>query len=251
MKKNFDLYKSSEFALWSYNDRLSPSEDVILKSLDPGKSVLDAGTGGGRFLHVLKSRGFQLLTGFDYLAEFINVARARDASGSIKFDVAAAQKLPYQDEQFDQCLYLQQLISLIDEHENRLAALRELKRVLKSDGIGYLSLLFRESREKTPAGFLLKWYLTIIRTFVHRNVPVMMQPWLKRGGRPNWAFLMDAPPYVGWYSLSEALEDIKNAGLIVHEVATDHQLKEGRWLKPEMLAKETLKGFLYIKCRKK
>jgi SAM-dependent methyltransferase len=222
-----------------------------LKSLDPGKTVLDAGTGGGRFLHTLKSRGFNLLTGFDYLAEFINVARSRDKSGSIKFDVAVAQKLPYKDEQFDQCLYLQQLISLIEEKEDRMAALRELKRVLKNDGTAYLSLLFRESREKTPAGFLLKWYLAVVRRTVHRNVPLSMQPWLKRGGRPNWSFFLDTPPYVCWYSLREALDEIKNAGLIVHEAATDHQLKEERWVKPDMLADKILKGFLYIKCRKR
>ncbi|MGE0267504.1 MAG: hypothetical protein AB7S78_03465 [Candidatus Omnitrophota bacterium] len=85
-----------------------------------------------------------------------------------QFDAATAQKLPYMNEQFEQYRYLQQLISLIEAKENSLAALRELARILKKNGVAYLLFLFRASREKTPVGFLLKWYLKIVRTFVHQ-----------------------------------------------------------------------------------
>ena len=324
-----DLHNTTEFLQWAHKDKLNTSEDFILKSLDPDKTVLDAGTGGGRFLHVLKSRGFDRLTGFDYSTDLIDVARKRDVSGSIQFDVSGAEKLPYVDEQFDQCLYLQQIISLIELKEGRLSALRELKRVLKKGGVAYLSLLFREPREKTPAGFLLKGYLALVRIFFHsvgkyktfltaenstqagfpkkleetgtvktsskalrkvfqqrrhdvstfqklldevetyqfphrimenwyerseefscRHVPLSMQPMLKVGGRPNWGFFRDARPYVCWYSFKEAFEDIQKVGLVVYGVATDHQLEEGGWLKPEAFDGKVLKGFLYIKCGK-
>lgn len=245
-----ELHNTTEFLRWAHKDKLNRSEDFILKSLDPTQSVMDAGTGGGRFLHVLKSRGFNGLTGFDFSTELINVARTRDVSGSIQFDVSGAENLPYADEQFDQCLYLQQIISLIELKESRLLALKELKRVLKKGGVAYLSLLFRGPREKTPVGFLLKSYLAFVRTFVHRNVPLSMQPLLKLGGRPNWMFFGDARPYVCWYSFKEAVDDIQKAGLIIQGVATDHQLEQGEWLKPDDLDGKVLKGFLYIKCGK-
>lgn len=248
MKKNINLQDTTEFLRWSHKDDLNRSEDFILSLLDPKKSVLDAGTGGGRFLHALKSRGFESLTGFDFSTELIDVARERDVSRDIRFDVSGAERLPYANEQFDQCLYLQQIISLIELKENRLAALKELKRVLKKDGVAYMSLLFREPREKTLFGFLLMNYLRLVRLMFHRNIPLSMQPLLKIGGRPNWGFIFDAAPYVCWYSFKEAQEDIQKAGLIIHEVATDYQLEKGDWSKPQILQDKVLKGFLYIKC---
>ena len=252
MEKNVDAYKTTEFSEWSEKDEINSVEDFILRSLDGNKSVLDAGTGGGRFLHALKSRGLNLLTGFDYLEEFIEIAKKRDVSGTIKFDVADAKRLPYKNEQFDQCLYLQQVLCLIEDKEGRISALRELQRTMKRNGVAYISLLLKESREKTPPGFLLKCYLRIFRKFLHRNISLSLQPWLQHGGCFNWSCFLDAPPYIYWYSLKEAIEDITSVGLVVHGIASDNQLTEGRWLNSDSIrGNEIFKGVLYIKCGKK
>lgn len=250
MEQNFDLYKTTEFSEWAFKEGLSPAEDFILRSLNPVKSVLEAGTGGGRLLHALALKGFRSLAGFDSLADFINVAKSRDSVGTIQFDIADARKLLYSDEQFDQCLYLQQLLCFIEDKSDRCGSLRELRRVLKIGGVAYLSFLFRETREQTVVGIISKWYLKFLRKFVHQDLPFSLQPWLKRGRYFNLSCLWDAPPYVCWYSLHEALEDVRNAGLVVQGVATDHQLAEGRWVAPDALRKETMKGFLYLKCSK-
>ena len=250
VKNNLEIYRTTEF-LWAHKDGVSLVEDFILKSLESNKSVLDAGTGGGRLLHILRSRGFSLLVGFDYCEEFIKIAKKRDPSGTIRFDVANAGKLPYEDGQFDQSLYLQQVLCFIEEKQGRISALRELNRVLKRDGVAYISLLFRNSRERTVVGFLFTCYLRFLRLFLNRRISLSLQPWLRRGGRFNWAALIDDPPRNYWYSLNEAMEDIKSAGLVVKGIATDNHLKEGRWLSPDDLKNGSkIKGVLYMKCGK-
>ena len=158
-------------------------------------------------------------------------------------------KLPYAKGQFEQCLYLQQVLSLIEDRSERLSALRELQRVIKNDGVAYISFLFKESREKTIFGFLLTWYLRIFRLLFGKKTAASLQPWLKHGGRFNWSAFIDAPPYVYWCSLEEALRDVGSSGLKIVGIASDAQLEEGRWLSLDDLKDKPLfKGFLYLKC---
>jgi len=61
-----------------------------------GKTV-EAGTAGGRILREMKDLGFQELYGYDYVSEFIEQAKQREASQSISFEVQDATDLTYEN----------------------------------------------------------------------------------------------------------------------------------------------------------
>jgi ubiquinone/menaquinone biosynthesis C-methylase UbiE len=62
--------------------------------------TVEAGTAGGRILREMKDLGFQELYGYDYVPEFIEQAKQRDASQSISFEVQDATDLTYENSRF-------------------------------------------------------------------------------------------------------------------------------------------------------
>ena len=102
--------------------------------------TLEAGTGGGRIVRAMAALGFTRLAGFDFAPELIDAARRADAAGAIDFRVADATALPYGDAEFDQALYLQQIVCTIESRGGRRAALAEAARVLRPGGVALFSL---------------------------------------------------------------------------------------------------------------
>ena len=95
---------------------------------------MEAGTSGGRILLELQGLGFTKLSGYDYVPEFIERARARDSSGKIDYAVMDARRTQYPDNHFEQIIYLQQIISFIETSEGREQSIRESFRILKPGG---------------------------------------------------------------------------------------------------------------------
>jgi len=80
---NRQFYEHEVFDHWASRTALNEFEERLFERfLDRDRSTLEAGTGGGRILHELATRGFGDLHGFDYVPGFIDAARARDASGA-------------------------------------------------------------------------------------------------------------------------------------------------------------------------
>ncbi len=73
----------------------------------------------------LQRRGFSNLSGFDYVAGFIEQAKKSDSNGKIHFQVMDATRLTYPDGKFSQAIYLQQIVSFIESEEGRKKAVIE------------------------------------------------------------------------------------------------------------------------------
>jgi len=160
---NKEVYRTVEFETWADKKGLNQDEKyLIVKYLNKNGKTVEAGTAGGRILREMKDLGFQYLYGYDYVPEFIEQAKQRDASQSISFEVQDATDLTYENSGFEQIIYLQQIVSFIEEEEKRLKAFREASRILKNGGTVLFSFLSFESRIKSLFVVYLA-YLSMLR----------------------------------------------------------------------------------------
>jgi ubiquinone/menaquinone biosynthesis C-methylase UbiE len=228
---NRHFYEHDVFDYWASRTSLSEFEEHLFERfLDRDRSTVEAGTGGGRILHELSERGFDDLHGFDYVPGFIDVARARDPSGSIDFTVQDAVDLDYPDGRFEQAIYIQQVLCFIEDPADRFRAMREAFRVLQPGATALFSFLCFESRTSNPLYSAFTRYLGIQRWLRRSSVSKQYQPWLKADDRPNLGALADRGPYVYWYTLEEALDALDRAGFDVTWAAVH--------------------GMLYVACRR-
>jgi len=115
-----------------------------------GDRVLDVGSSTGVITDALRRRGLHP-SGIDVVPEF--VAYAQEHFPECEFQVGAAEDIPYPDETFD----FISLSSVLEHVEDWRRTLRECARVLKTDGVLYLStsnrLWPRQSEIKYFHGF--------------------------------------------------------------------------------------------------
>lgn len=249
---NKEVYSTVEFDSWAHRGGLIPSERILFeKHLASDADTVEAGTSGGRILLELQKRGCSRLWGFDYVPEFIEQARKRDVSGKISFAVMDATRLDYPDAKFQQIIYLQQIISLIESEEGRGRAVREAFRILRPGGTAFFSFLCAESR---GAGLAYRWFMgwiRLLRALRFSRTSIQYQPWLKLGGRINWAALLDRSPHVYWYRMAEAEAMLAAAGFKVVAVGTDEQVTAGTMQAAARLLRGLpLRGHLYFVCAK-
>ena len=131
---------------WERLERSNAGSQAALIELvgpQPGESVLDVGTGSGGLALLAARRGARA-TGIDPAADGIERARERaEAEGlSVRFEVADAQALPYEDGEFDVVL---SSFGVMFAHDHRRAA-DELARVVHSGGRLGLTLMPPDSR---------------------------------------------------------------------------------------------------------
>ncbi|MCD8489465.1 MAG: class I SAM-dependent methyltransferase [Desertifilum sp.] len=125
MKTNKEMYSTWEFNRWAYGVNLDRDDKFLFANyLDKNRKTVEAGTGGGRLVLGLQELGFKSLYGFDFVPELIETAKSRDKSHRICFEVQDATNLGYESQSFDQIVYLQNIISSIDEKEKRSQALK-------------------------------------------------------------------------------------------------------------------------------
>lgn len=200
---------------------------MIERFLKKDARTLEAGTGGGRVLLALRRRGFTDLSGFDYVPELIARAREKEGARGIEYRVMEAGDLAYPDAHFDQVLYLQQILCCIEDDAERRRAVREAYRVVKPGGVALFSFLILEARaHHFVYGMFLK-YLRMVRVLSGRKQPLNYQPWLRRAGAPNYAALLDRPPYVYWATVPGALALLRDAGFTVTHLGTSSGLRAG------------------------
>ena len=249
---NKDLFGGIEFSTWIEIEDLFPEEKyMIQKYLQPDLKTVEAGTNGGRILLNMKEMGFTDLAGFDNVPELIDAAIARNSERNIDFQVQDAAELSYPDNSFDQILYLQQILCLL-ESEDRLKAMQESLRILKSGGVGLFSFLNFESRSsKFPFSIYIA-YLKALRKLRGNALSIQYLPWIVIGGKFNFKSpLLDRAPHVYWYRISEAYAELKSVGFEVVGIGTIPQIMAGnlKTTASELLTEET-SGTLYIAVRK-
>lgn len=252
MDDNKEVYSTVEFDSWSNREQLDSHERFLIETyLDKNSKTLDAGTGGGRILHAMQDMGFTSLFGFDFVPEFVQVARQRDSSKRIQFAVQDATSLSYKDCTFDQIIYLQQLISLIESEEDRRKAVKEAYRILRPGGTAIFSFLSFEARVATVAYRAFILYLNMIRRFSRSSKPLQYLPWLRLGGRFNFGAFRDARPYVYWFKIEEAAALLEEAGFHLRVIGSGRQIDEGEAHHTcAKLAGKPLSGMLFCICSK-
>ena len=137
---------------YSCTDELMPHERAALDHVANemrGGSVLDLGVGAGRTVKALLEVSPDYL-GIDYSQEMISACEARFPG--IRFEHADARRLPHiRDASVSLAVFSCNGISMVD-HEDRLAILREVHRVLKSGGV-FLFTTYNRNSPEAVAGF--------------------------------------------------------------------------------------------------
>jgi SAM-dependent methyltransferase len=250
-----EFYRTVDFATWSDKEGLNPDEMyVIEKYLDKGAKTVEAGTAGGRIVLEMKNMGFSSLSGYDFVPEFIERAKLRDSSHSINFEVGDATGLNYEDSSFDQIVYLQQIISTIDDAEGRQRAFQEAHRILKTEGTALFSFLSSETKTGGIMYPLYLTYLSIIRkmTGINRSAQYFPYPYSSKNGTSNWhSILLGSGPYLYRYKLQEVYQAFNEVGFKILAIGSREQIFQGKMYSTlEEMSEQPIKGAIYFVCTK-
>lgn len=127
-------------------NELFPAEKVLLEKLSAkikNSKILDVGVGGGRTTKYLLPLTSDY-TGVDYVPQFVERVKTKYESGNFLVG-DARQLIEFCDETFDFVLFSYNGIDYVS-HEDRLKALREICRVLKTGGTFMFSSHNRDYR---------------------------------------------------------------------------------------------------------
>ncbi len=152
-------------------------------------SLLDLGCGNGR--HIIEAKKRELdIYGIDASSNLLQICKNK-FSGNIDFIRADVKILPFEDEMFDNIIYIATIHHL---KEGRVDSLKEAKRVLKIDGKLMVSSWAREQE---------RWDLD-------EDEQDVIVPWHHEDGRVIKRFYH-------LYRLGELEKDVEKAGLKILE----------------------------------
>jgi ubiquinone/menaquinone biosynthesis C-methylase UbiE len=248
-----EFYSTVEFDSWAARQGLTHDERYLIeKYLDRKSKTVEAGTGGGRILFEMKKLGFTSLYGYDFVPELIERARQKDASRSICFEVQDATSLRYPDSFFDQIVYLQQFICVLDDDRARAKALKEACRILKVGGTALFSFLSFKTKSGGASYPAYLAYLYLVRKLRGSDRSIRYFPYNYRGGKLNFpSLLLGTGPYLYRYTLREAYHALRQVGLKITAVGSREQITRGVMYKSfEEMEGKPIRKAIYFVCRK-
>lgn len=149
MDKWSEIYKN-EGKNYEYYDLFQPHESMqeveAFFKKNGVKKILDLGCGVGRNLIYLSKKGY-ILAGLDLSGEGIEQLKVILKKEKLQADLTvgdAYKKLPYENNSFDAIVSVQVLQH--SSEEKILAAIEEIKRILKPGGIIFVTLCGRYSQ---------------------------------------------------------------------------------------------------------
>jgi len=110
--------------------------EAFAKHVRKDMKILDVGCGYGRTLNELHTNGFNNLTGVDFSEAMIK--RGLKSYPYLKLIKNNGDNLPFPDNEFDSVILIGVLTSNVTDIEQEIL-LKEISRVLKNNGILYLS----------------------------------------------------------------------------------------------------------------
>lgn len=133
--KGMGLWQSEKYAFEKYFNQTD--------------SILDIGCGTGRTTFSLYKQGFHKITGLDVSPSMIQAARkvSQEEKIDIPFILGNATNMPFNDSSFDSSLFSFNGLMQIPQRKNRLLALKEIHRTLRTDGIFIFTTHDRDSNE--------------------------------------------------------------------------------------------------------
>lgn len=134
---------------------------VFEKYLNPSYRILDLGCGTGRTTFPLFKMGFENIIGVDLTPKMIETATGLNEyfDTKIQFRIGDATALKFEDNSFDCVLFSFNGLMTIPGEKNREKAIREINRVLKSNGF----FIFTTHDRDGDVQFLQYWKDEAIR----------------------------------------------------------------------------------------
>jgi len=175
-KKDYDLIAD---AFSKKREKIWPEMKFLFDDyLIPGEKVLDLGCGNGRFYELTKEKKVSYI-GVDISEKLIKIAKERYPE--VKFLTADALNLPFPNNYFDK-VYAIALLHHIPSKEYRLKVLEELKRVLKEEGLLFLTV-WNLLKNKKAKKLLLKYSFLKLTGFLKFDFKDILYPWKDLNGR--------------------------------------------------------------------
>lgn len=132
LKEYSDMYKSEE-KLWWYIGLRDVLRSFLKRYLSKKAKILDAGCGTGKNSEMLKNLGYTAYS-IDVSQDALDFCKTR---GITNLSYGSVSEIPFEDESFDGVLCMDVLGIL--NNEDQIRAVREIKRVLKSQGIAMIN----------------------------------------------------------------------------------------------------------------
>ncbi len=204
---------ASHFAL-TRNKKLWPLLNNYLELVEDKSSVLDIGCGNGRILSVLKNKEIDYL-GCDQSSNLIEIAKQNWPQYSF-FESSLPRLNNLEDKKYNY-IFLIAVLHHLPGHENRLLALRNIKKYLKSDGELILSVWRLLNIKKRQ--LLWQWFKFLFSNKL--DYGDLIFPWKSAQGQ------IISQRYYHRFSLKNLKKLSKEAGFNIKEVKKD---KYNYWL---------------------